>query len=153
MTDFTALLAAAAPPAGGAAIGQIVVATAAATIITGFLFALGIGHRMGRTDVLDRAGAYAERQSGLPGWAALPAAVITGALIVALFGMLWDISIHIDEGRDEGPLANPAHYFILVGLFGVFAAGFLAMRDAEGAPRPDRGPHQRRLVRPARRRS
>jgi hypothetical protein len=41
--------------------------------------------------------------------------------------MYWDISLHIDDGRDAGPLANPAHYFILVGLFGIFAAGFVAM--------------------------
>ena len=53
--------------------------------------------------------------------------MITGSLLLALFGMLWDISIHIDDGRDEGPLANPAHYAILGGLFGVFAAGFLAI--------------------------
>ena len=41
--------------------------------------------------------------------------------------MYWDISLHIDNGRDAGPLANPAHYFILGGLFGIFTAGFLAM--------------------------
>ena len=41
--------------------------------------------------------------------------------------MLWDISLHIAQGRDEGPLANAAHYFILAGLFGVFASGFLSM--------------------------
>ena len=41
--------------------------------------------------------------------------------------MYWDISLHIDNGRDPGPLANPAHYFILAGLFGIFTAGFLAM--------------------------
>ena len=41
--------------------------------------------------------------------------------------MYWDISLHIDNGRDAGPLANPAHYFILAGLFGIFTAGFLAM--------------------------
>ncbi|MGN6588275.1 MAG: hypothetical protein ACTHKT_12545, partial [Solirubrobacterales bacterium] len=35
--------------------------------------------------------------------------------------------IHIDNGRDPGPLANPAHYFILAGLFGIFSAGFFAM--------------------------
>ena len=35
--------------------------------------------------------------------------------------MYWDISLHIDVGRDEGPLANPAHYFILAGLFGIFS--------------------------------
>ena len=41
--------------------------------------------------------------------------------------MYWDISLHIDVGRDPGPLANPAHYFILAGLFGIFTAGFIAM--------------------------
>ena len=41
--------------------------------------------------------------------------------------MMWDISLHIAQGRDEGPLANPAHYFILAGLFGIFASGFLSM--------------------------
>ena len=41
--------------------------------------------------------------------------------------MYWDISLHIDQGRDAGPLANPAHYLILFGLFGIFAAGFLSM--------------------------
>jgi hypothetical protein len=40
-----------------------------------------------------------------------------------VFGMYWDISIHIDDGRDPGPLANPAHWFILIGLMGVMAAG------------------------------
>jgi hypothetical protein len=40
--------------------------------------------------------------------------------------MLWDIALHIGVGRDEGPLANPAHFLILFGLFGVFAGGVLA---------------------------
>ena len=40
--------------------------------------------------------------------------------------MLWDISLHIGVGRDPGPLANPAHYFILFGLFGVFSGGVFA---------------------------
>ena len=31
------------------------------------------------------------------------------ALEIALLGMYWDISLHIDDGRDAGPLANPAH--------------------------------------------
>ena len=124
------------PPAGGAALDQVVLASVAAMIVTGALLALGYGHRTGRTEALERLGAFAERQSGIPSWAALPAAVITGALLLALFGMLWDISIHIDEGRDEGPLANPAHYAILGGLFGVFAAGFLAMVMPRERPGP-----------------
>ncbi|MBC7373460.1 MAG: hypothetical protein H7323_05665, partial [Frankiales bacterium] len=61
------------------------------------------------------------------GWVALPTTLTTLALLIALFGMLWDISLHIGRGRDEGPLANPAHYFILVGLYLVFAAGMTAV--------------------------
>ena len=48
--------------------------------------------------------------------------------------MYWDISLHIDNGRDAGPLANPAHYLILAGLFGIFTAGFLAICCRRGAP-------------------
>jgi hypothetical protein len=121
------LLAASQPPAGGAAIGQIVIATAGALIVTTALLVLGFGHRSGKVPYLGRLAAYSEKTSGLPGWAALPSAIATVSLITAVFGMYWDISIHIDQGRDEGPLANPAHYFILAGLFGIFAAGFVAM--------------------------
>ena len=52
--------------------------------------------------------------------------------------MYWDISLHIDNGRDAGPLANPAHYFILAGLFGIFTAGFIAM--VLPRERPERRP-------------
>jgi hypothetical protein len=114
-------------PAGGAAIGEVVGASAAALVLTTVLFVLGMGHRTGRVALLGRWAAFSERVSGLPGWAALPAGVATVSLITAVFGMYWDISLHIDVGRDEGPLANPAHYFILVGLFGIFTAGFFAM--------------------------
>jgi hypothetical protein len=129
-------LAASAPPAGGAAIDQVIIASVGAMIVTGGLLIVGRGHRTGRLPILTRLGEIAERQSGLPGWAALPAGIITVSLIVALFGMLWDISIHIDQGRDEGPLANPAHYFILGGLFGVFAAGYIAIVMPMGDDRP-----------------
>lgn len=44
-------------------------------------------------------------------------------IVTALIGFIWDVSLHIGNGRDEGPLANPAHYFILVGLFFLFTAG------------------------------
>jgi hypothetical protein len=125
--DFAALLAAAAPPAGGAEIGQIVIATTAATIVTAVLLFLGLGHRSGRVQILQRLADHSERTSGMPGWVAFPSAVATVSLLTAVFGMYWDISVHIDNGRDAGPLANPAHYFILAGLFGIFSAGFFAM--------------------------
>jgi hypothetical protein len=121
------LVAAAAPPAGGAELGQIVIATVAATIVTCALLFLGLGHRSGRVEILQRLADHGEKASGFPGWVAFPSAVATVSLLTAVFGMYWDISIHIDNGRDPGPLANPAHYFILVGLFGIFSAGFFAM--------------------------
>jgi hypothetical protein len=126
--DFAATLAAAPPPpAGGAEIAQIVIATVAATFVTCALLFLGLGHRSGRTQILQRLADHGEKASGLPGWVAFPSAVATVSLLTAVFGMYWDISIHIDNGRDAGPLANPAHYFILAGLFGIFSAGFFAM--------------------------
>jgi hypothetical protein len=116
-----------APPAGGAELGQVLIASVAALVITAALLYLGFGHRSGRVKLLERLAAFAERVSGIPGWAALPSAIATSSLITALFGMYWDISLHIDNGRDPGPLANPAHYFILAGLFGIFTAGFIAI--------------------------
>ncbi len=120
-------LAAAAAPAGGAAIGQVAGMTLAVTLFTAALAWLGLGHRSGRVTVLGRASGTLARFSGLPGWAALPLAVSGVSLLLAVIGMYWDISLHIDQGRDPGPLANPSHYFILVGLYGIFAAGFLAI--------------------------
>src|SRR3954462_1704077 len=117
----------AAKPAGGAAIGQVVIATGFATLATVGLLRLMKTHRSGENRVLARAGAFAERVSGLPPWAALPAGVATGALFLALLGMYWDISLPIDNGRAPGPLANPAHYLILFGLYGIFASGCLAI--------------------------
>ena len=114
-------------PAGGAAIAEVVGATAGAMLMTALLLGLGLGHRSGRTQILSKLAAFSERISGIPGWAAFPVGLATGSLLTAVFGMYWDISLHIDDGRDAGPLANPAHYFILFGLFGIFAAGFLSI--------------------------
>ena len=115
------------PPAGGAALGEVIGATAGVGIVTLLLLTLALAHRTRRTAVLARLADAAGRRTGRPGWVALPSLMVALSLITALFGMLWDISLHIGRGRDEGPLANPAHYFILVGLYLVFAAGMLAV--------------------------
>jgi hypothetical protein len=124
----------AAPPAGGAELGQVVIATLAAIVVTAALLYIGFGHRSGRITWLGRTADGFEAFFRVPGWSALPSALGTTALVVALFGMYWDISLHIDNGRDPGPLANPAHYFILAGLFGIFSAGFIAMVLPRGRP-------------------
>ena len=60
------------------------------------------------------------------------------SLLTAVLGMYWDISLHIDNGRDAGPLANPAHYLILVGLYGTLLAGVMTMALARDAPEQHR---------------
>jgi hypothetical protein len=123
-------------PAGGAAIGQVVLATAMAGVAFAVLAWLCMGHRAGTVPYLARAAATTERIAGIPGWAALPSFLSAVSLLVALLGMYWDISLHIDVGRDPGPLANPAHYLILAGLFGILAAGTLAVFLPSERPGP-----------------
>jgi hypothetical protein len=125
-----------AEPAGGAAAGEAIGATVAAGVATALIALLISWHRSGRIDWLARAAAAARRATGLPEWAALPVLVLNVALLTAVLGMYWDISLHIDNGRDPGPLANPAHYLILVGLYGVLLAGVLSA--ALAAERPSR---------------
>src|SRR4051812_29692673 len=122
-------------PAGGAALGEAIGATAGALVATALVVLLISRHRGGRTDVLNRFGDWAERQTGLPAWASVPSMLLGVSLLVAVLGMYWDISLHIDNGRDPGPLANPAHYLILVGLYGVLLAGVFSM-VMSGTERP-----------------
>jgi hypothetical protein len=114
-------------PAGGAAIGEAIGATAGALVATALVIALIMRHRSGRTEALNRLGNWAERHTRLPAWASVPSMLLGASLLVAVLGMYWDISLHIDNGRDPGPLANPAHYLILVGLYGVLVAGVLSI--------------------------
>jgi hypothetical protein len=117
-------------PVGGAELGQIIIASVAAAVLTAGLLLLGYGHRTGRIPILRKLATETERwpfSAGQPGWVELPSTLALFSLITALLGMYWDISLHIVDGRDTGPLANPAHYPIMFGLFGVFASGVLAM--------------------------
>jgi len=136
-------LAAEAPSAGGAETAQVILVTAVAIVLTTSLLVLGLGHRTGRITVLARVAGFAERALGLPAWAALPLAVAVPTLLMALFGLTWDESLHLNDGRDPGPLANPSHYFLLVGLFGIFTAGWLSLVLPERGVRP--GPASVRL--------
>src|SRR5215210_8517755 len=120
-------LAAKSASAGGAEAGQAIGATIGAIVITCAMIGIVAGHRSGKLPQVGRLAAFAERSSGIPGWSSLPIVFIVGALMIAALGMYWDISIHLDEGRDPGPLANSSHYFILAGLFGVFFAGLLSV--------------------------
>src|SRR3954447_26128474 len=143
---LTDVLAAAAPvaasePAGGAALDQVAIATGMASVATAVLLAGIFGYRRGRHGgaagrTLRRLAGLSERATGLPAWAALPAGLAGGSLLVALPGMSWDTSLHIGQRGAPGPLANPAHSEIVVGLDEVFAAGCLALASPEEKPGP-----------------
>jgi hypothetical protein len=119
-------------PAGGAPLGQVIGATAAGLALTAALWALGRLHRSGRIQVLDVLARPFVWLLRVPPWAALPAAIATGAVFIAGVGFYWDVAEHIDNGRDPGPFGTAAHYPILLGLFGIFAAGWLAVVMARG---------------------
>jgi len=123
------------PPAGGAATSDVIYATAGAMVVTVLLLGPVLLYKLGRFPALGRLADLDERATNLPGWAALPGSFLAVVLLVAVFGMYWDISLHIDQGRDPGPLANPAHYFILAGLFGVLTAGVLGIALPKGPTR------------------
>src|SRR5215211_6951261 len=114
-------------PAGGGAIDQVIGGTFASLLLIAGMIYLSVRYRRGGAAWLRRFGAFTERHTGLPAWASAPIAVQGTSLVIAVFGMYWDISIHLDKGRDAGPFANAAHYFILAGLFGIVFAGLLAV--------------------------
>nr|WP_235215918.1 hypothetical protein [Mycobacterium kyorinense] len=88
---------------------------------------VGYAHRTHRIGWLGRISDRLADKFNRPSWVALPVLVFTTSIICALFGFIWDVSWHIGNGRDPGPLANPAHYFIVIGLFGIFLAGAIAV--------------------------
>ncbi|MFL6089494.1 MAG: hypothetical protein ACJ71Z_05080 [Aeromicrobium sp.] len=116
-----------AAPVGGAALDQVIGLTVGATIITAILLVIAWQHRTHRIDWLERLGEAAGRAFGGAPWSSLANIFISVTLVTALLGFLWDVSIHAGRGRDAGPLANPAHYFILLGLFFLFIAGMSAI--------------------------
>ena len=123
-------------PAGGAAPVEVLIGFAASSLFVTGLLVLGLGHRSGRVRVLARAGGALERLTSLPAWAALPGAVALGAFSLAGLGFVWDVALHVAQGRDEGPFGTPAHYLMLAGIFGFLAAGWLAVCMPVGVRRP-----------------
>jgi hypothetical protein len=125
MTVDSAVIAEA--PARGAGLNQVIGLSIAAAVILAVMLWVGYGHRTHRITWLNRIAEWLGDKFNRPSWVALPVPVFTTSIICALFGFIWDVSWHIGNGRDPGPLANPAHYFIIIGLFGIFLAGMLAV--------------------------
>jgi hypothetical protein len=115
------------PPARGAGLDQVIGLSIAAMVITLLMLWVGWAHRTHRITWLSTVAEKLGQKFDRPPWVALTILVFTTSIICALFGFIWDVSWHIGNGRDPGPLANPAHYFIIIGLFGIFVAGMLSV--------------------------
>ena len=126
------------PGAGGASANDLGIAGAIAGFAIIVLLMGGLGHRAGLIGILGWFERFSERVSGQPAWAALPCGLAIISLISAVFGLYWDVATHIDSGRDTSVWGNPGHFFILAGLYGIFAAGFFAicLGREERADRP-----------------
>lgn len=136
MAGTLSVLAVEATEGGGADLDQIIGITIATGIITAGLLWIGILHRTHRITWLDTLANKVGAKMNRPSWVALPTLLFTSTIICAMFGFIWDVSLHIGKGRDSGPLANPAHYFILVGLFLLFIAGSMAIILPHEKPGP-----------------
>jgi hypothetical protein len=134
------LLAAAASSAGGASAKDLGLAGGIAGFAVIVLLMGGLGHRSEMVSTLGWFERFSERISGQPAWASLPCGLAIISLITAVFGLYWDVSLHIDRGRDPGVFSNPSHWFILAGLYGIFAAGWfsicLSREDLPDRPGP-----------------
>ncbi len=137
----------AASSAGGASARDLGIAGAISGFAIIVLLMGGLGHRSEMVTTLTWFEGFSERVSGQPAWASLPCGLAIISLLTAVFGLYWDVSLHIDSGRDAGVFSNPSHYFILGGLYGIFAAGWFAicLSREDRADRP--GPTAVRITR------
>ncbi len=120
-------LAAATPPAEGAAFHEILIAGAIAGVVILFFGWVTLMERTGKPNPVGALADWAARISGLPRWVALPAALGPVSIFSCGWGVWWDVPLHMQRGRDAGPLANPSHYPIFLGILGFCHAGILSM--------------------------
>jgi hypothetical protein len=113
-------------PARGFPLNQVIPATAVFAVIVAGVTWASIRYRRGRAPRLQAAVQHLEQRTGLPAWLPAGVAVTTGSLVIAVLGFYWDVAVHIDKGRDDGPFGTPAHYPIIVGLLGIALAGVIA---------------------------
>lgn len=132
LQDAMLLGAGEAPTAGGAAVDEILIAGAMAGVV---MLAVGwqvLRERQGHRTAVGRLADAVARVDGLPRWVGLPMYLAIASLLTAGFGVWWDVPIHMQNGRDEGPLANPSHYPIFLGILGFLHAGILSVGLARG---------------------
>lgn len=87
---------------GGAAIGEIIALSAVGAVVAVVLLWIGWMHRSRKITWLASLAEWSGRRFKRPPWVALPIALFISSIICALFGFIWDVSLHIGNGRDDG---------------------------------------------------
>ncbi len=119
--------AAEAPSAGGAPTDQLLIVcgfTGLAYLVLAWVI---LRERRGTATLVGRAADLLAGHGLGPRWFTLPTLVSLLGAVSGAVGVYWDVSYHITAGRDEGPLANPSHYLIFLGLLAIFFGGALGM--------------------------
>ena len=122
--------------AAGAPFDQIIIVAAFTALVYGGVAWVALRDRTGHHTLLGSLARYAADLTGTPRWFALPQLITLAGLASAVVGVYWDVSYHLSNGRDAGPLANPSHYLIFLGLVAIFAGAMLGIAFAtEDLPR------------------
>lgn len=104
MTTHSVRIIAAANEGGGAALDQVIGMSVAATIVSVGLLWIGYLHRQRRITWLQNLADKVGNKFNRPPWVALQICLFVTTIVAALFGFIWDVSLHIGKGRDAGPL-------------------------------------------------
>ena len=119
--------AAGAPAGDGAPLADIALVGGIISAATLAVLAIVVAYRRGGARPLRSAERVVERYVHVPGWAAIPSLGAIAAAVITFMGAIWDIGVHIDDGRDNGPFGTTAHYPLLIGLVLVYLMGVLAV--------------------------
>ena len=87
---------------GGAALNEIIGLTVAGGVVAAILLWIGWMHRNRKITWLTQVGRKVGTRFKRPPWVAMPVLMFISTIICALFGFIWDVSLHIGKGRDAG---------------------------------------------------
>ena len=118
-------------PAGGAQPGQLAALFGVYLGGTGGVLWLVTAHRAGRTRVLARAAAAAEWVFRVPGLGGAARDARGVGLLAAMWAGSGTSATTSTTGRDTGPLGNPGHWPLLLGVFTSFAGGLIGIGLAD----------------------
>ena len=123
--------------ARGAPVDQVLIVGAALTLMAAVLLTFALardGGPLARRIPIQRWGSRTIK--GMPAWSLVPALWSLCSIFFLYTNTGWDAALHIDSGRDDGPLSTSAHYGILLALTSTLAAGWVGMVGAGGRPGP-----------------